>query len=92
MGPFFSTAMWDQWSPNCAMALQSMVPALVHKSVQLCIFALCCEHNIRAIAMGYEYKRYRWEWWYLPLNCWLDGLGLGALSEYRHLRARVSKT
>ena len=90
VAPFFSTAVWDrwpdQWSPNCAVVLQSMVPALVHKSLGLCIHALCREYNIRAIAMGCGYKKYKWVWWYLPLKCRLEGLGLLDLCEYQRLK------
>ena len=63
------------------MVLQSMVPALVQKALGLCSDALCREHNIKVLAMGCGNKKYLWEWWYLPLKCRLEGLGVGTLCE-----------
>ena len=55
--PFFNTAMWDRWpdrwSPHCVLVVQSMVPALVLKSVSLCSNVLCRELNVRGILLGF---------------------------------------
>ena len=83
---FFNPEMWDRWSPNCAPVLQSMVPALVHKSLTLCNSTQCRNHNMRGIVLGFGYKHYKWEWWYIPLKCRLQALGLDNLCKYHALK------
>ena len=91
MAPFFSPEMWDRWpdhwSPICALILQSMVPALVHKSLTLCNSAKCRDLNVQGIVLGFGYKNYQWGWWYMPLKCRLASLGLHTLCEYHQLKA-----
>ena len=91
---FFDPAVWDRWpdrwSPSCGVVLQSMVPALVLKSI---VFALCCDHqslNVEGVVTGFGDKGYRWCWWFMPLRCRLQALGLGSLCEYSALKAWVA--
>ena len=56
-------------SPNCALVLQSMIPALVHKALQLRNSTQCRGHNIRGLVLSFEYKHYKWESWYMTLTC-----------------------
>ena len=89
--PFFNPEMWDRWpdrwSPNCPLVLQSMIPALVHKALQLCNSTQCRGHNIRGLVLGFGYKHYKWEWWYMPLTCRLRALHLESLCDYHSLKA-----
>ena len=91
--PFFNPEMWDRWpdrwSPNCPLVLQSMIPALVHKALQLCNSTQCRGHNIRGLVLGFGYKHYKWEWWYMPLTCRLRALHLESLCNYHSLKAWV---
>ena len=87
---FFDPSVWDRWpdrwSPSCALVLQSMVPALVLKSI---MFALCRANqslNVEGVVTGFGYKGYQWSWWYMPLKCQLQALGLGNLCEYGALK------
>ena len=93
VAPFFDITIWDrwpdQWSPNCALVLQSMVPALVQKSASLCNSAQCRELNVRGIVLGFGYNKYHWEWWYMPLKCRLQSLGLTALCDCHHVKRWV---
>jgi len=88
--PFFNLEMWDRWpdrwSPNCPLVLQSMIPALVHKALQLCNSTRCRGHNIRSLVLGFGYKHYKWEWWYMPLTCRLQALNLQSLCDYHCLK------
>ena len=63
-----------------------MVPARVLKSVSLSSDALCRELNIRGVVMGFGYKNYKWEWWYMPLQCRLTSMGLAKLCEYHRVK------
>ena len=78
--PFYDTSLWDRWldcwSMNCALVLQSMVPALVHKSLSLCNTTDCRGWNIRGHVLGFGYKKYKWDWWYLPLMWRINALRL----------------
>ena len=89
--PFFNPEMWDRWpdrwSPNRPLVLQSMIPALVHKALQLCNSTQCRGHNIRGLVLGFGYKHYKWEWWYMPLMCRLRALHLESLCDYHSLKA-----
>ena len=88
--PIFGDRWLDHWSPSCGLALQSMVPALVLKAL---MFALCRGHQglkIEGVVTGFGYKVYRWEWWYMPLKCMLDSLGLQALYSYSLLKMWVA--
>ena len=60
---FFDPSVWDRWpdrwSPSCCLVLQSVVPALVIKSV---MFALRHDHqavNVDGVVTGFGYKGYR---------------------------------
>ena len=90
----FDPRIWDRWSdrwsPSCCLVLQSMVPALVMKTLML---AVCWAHqalNIEGIVTGFRYKGYNWSWWFMPLKCRLQGLGLGQLCLYPVLRTWVA--
>ena len=61
-----------QLSPNCALVLQSMLLVLVHKSLTLCNSTQCRDFNVRGIVLSFGYKKYKWEWWYMPLRCRLQ--------------------
>ena len=91
VGPLFNPEIWDRfpdnWSPNCLLVLQSMIPALVHKTLQLCNSTQCWGHNIRGLVLGFGYKHYKSEWWYMPLTCRLGALHLELLCDYHSLRA-----
>ena len=57
------------------------------------MFALCHGHqglNIEGVVTGFGYKTYRWEWWYMPLKCTLDSLGLQALYSYPLMKMWVA--
>ena len=92
---FFNPEMWnrwrDRWSPNCPLGLQSMIPALVHKVLQLCNSTQCRGHNIRGLVPGFGYKHYIWEWLYMPLTCRLQALYLESLCDHRSLKAWALK-
>ena len=77
----------DRWSPNCPLVLQSMIPALVHKALQLCNSTQYCGHNIRRLVLGFGYKPYKWEWWYMPPTCRLPALYLESLCNSHSLKA-----
>ena len=53
-----------------------MILALVHKALKLCNSTQCRGHNIRGLVLGFGYKHYKWEWWYMPLTCRLRALHL----------------
>ena len=88
---FFKPEMWqrwpDCWSPNFPIVLQSMIPALVHKALQLCNSTQCRGHIVRGLVLGFGYKHYKWEWWYMPLTCRLQALNLKSLCDYHRLKA-----
>ena len=56
----FNPEMWDtwpdRWSPNSPLVLQSMIPAPVHKALQLYNSTQCRGHNIRGLVLGLGYK------------------------------------
>ena len=85
--PFFKPQMWEswpeRWSPNCPLVLQSMIPALVHRALQLCNSnsTRCRGHNIRGLVLGFGYKHYKWEWSYMPPTCRLRALHLESLCD-----------
>ena len=83
--PFFNPEMWEswpeRWSPNCPLVLQSMIPALVHRALQLCNSTRCRGHNIRGLVLGFGYKHYKWEWSYMPPTCRLRALHLESLCD-----------
>ena len=74
---------------NRPLVLQSMIPALVHKALQLCNSTKCRGHNIRGLVLGFRYKHYKWEWWYMPLTCRLRALHLELLCDYGMQRSRA---
>ena len=84
--PIFNSDMldgWpDRWSPKCLLVLQSMIPALVHKALQLCNSTQCRGHNVRGLVLGFVYKHYRWEWWNMPLTGRLQALKWKWLWDY----------
>ena len=91
---FLDPSVWDRWpdrwSPSCPLVLRSMVPALVLKSI---LFALCRADqslNVRGVVTGFGYKKYQWTWWYMPLRCRLQALGLPGLCEYGALKQWVA--
>ena len=91
---FFDPGVWDRWpdrwSPSCPLVLRSMVPALVLKSI---MFALCRADqslNVQGVVTGFGYKKYQWAWWYMPLRCRLQALGLQGLCEYGALKTWVA--
>ena len=91
---FFDPSVWDRWpdrwSPSCALVLQSMVPALVLKSIMFALYRANQSLNIEGVATGFGYKGYQWSWRYMPLKCRLQALGLGSLCEYGALKAWVA--
>ena len=91
--PFFNPEMWhrwpDRWSTNCALVLQSMIPALVHKALQMCNSTKCRDHNVGGLVLRFGYKHYKWEWWYMPLTCRLQALNLNSLRDHHNLKAWV---
>ena len=56
--PFFNSEMWDRWpdcwSPNYPLVLQSMIPALVHKALQLCNSTKYRDHIVRGLVLGFR--------------------------------------
>ena len=88
---FFNPEMWDRWpdrwSPNCPLVLQSMIPTLVHKALQLCNSTQCRRHNIRGLVLGFGYKKFKWQWWYMPVTCRLRALHLESLCNDHSLKA-----
>ena len=88
MEPFFNPERCDRWpdywSPHCPLVLQSMIPALVHKALQLCNSTQCRGHNIRGLVLGFGYKHYKWEWSHMLR---LRALHLESLCNYHSLKA-----
>ena len=70
MGP--AVRLWqrwpDPWSPNCPSVLQSMIPALTHKTFQLHGSLRSLEANVRCIIQGCGFKKYRWGWWWMHIR------------------------
>ena len=64
-----------------------MIPAIVHKALQFCNSTQCRGHNIRGLVLGFGYKHYKWEWWYMPLTCRLRALHLESLCDYHSFKA-----
>ena len=64
-----------------------MIPAFVHKALQLCNSTHCRFHNFRGLVLGFGYKRYKWEWWYMPLTCRLQALNLKSLCDYHKVES-----
>ena len=91
MEAFFNPGMCDRWSdcwsPNCPLVLQSTIPDLVHKALQLCNSTQCRGHKIRGLVLGFRYKHYQCEWWCTPLTCRLQALKLQWLCDYHSLKA-----
>ena len=89
--PFFNPELcdkWrDRWSPNCPLVLQIMIPALVHKALRFCNSTKSRDHNVRGLVLGFGYKHYKWEWWYMPLTCRVQALNLKSLCDYHILKA-----
>ena len=54
----------DPWSPNCPSVLQSMIPALTHKTFLLRGSPGSLEANVRCIVQGCGFKGYKWSWWW----------------------------
>ena len=50
----------DAWSPNCPSVPSSMIPGLVHKTLQLHGSAGSLEANVQCIVQGCGYKNYKW--------------------------------
>ena len=63
---FCNPEMWDRspdhCSPNCPLVLQSGIPALVHKALQLCNRTQCHGQKIKGLVLGFGYKQYKWGW------------------------------
>ena len=70
---FFDPSVWDRWldrwSPSCALVLQSMVPALVLKSIMFALSRANQSLNVEGVVTRFGYKGYQWSWWYMPLKC-----------------------
>ena len=64
-----------------------MIPALVHKALQLCNSTQCRGNNVRGLLVGFGYKHYKWEWWYMPLTSRLQALNLKSLCHYHSSKA-----
>ena len=76
----FALALFTHTS--CRLVLQSMVPALVMKSL---VFAMCRANQsltTEGIVTGFCYTGYNWSWWFMPLKRRLQGLGLSELCLY----------
>ena len=74
----------DRWSPGCPMVLQSMLPALVLKSITLCSSAVTRERNLQTVIQGCGYKGYPWRWWWLRCRVKLSNHNLQhILPSYR---------
>ena len=58
----------NQWSPNCPSVLQSMIPALTHKTFLLHGSPGSLEANVRCIVQGCGFKEYKWSWWWLHIR------------------------
>ena len=78
MGP--AVRLWqrwpDPWSPNCPSVLQSMIPALTHKTFQLHGSLRSLEANVRCIIQGCGFKKYRWGWWWMHIRVRFKGRNL----------------
>ena len=90
---FSNPAVWDRrpdrWSPSCGLVLQSMVPALVLKTI---LFALSSDHqllNIGGVVTPKFVKGYKWECWFMPLSCGLQA-ERGHLCVYPALKSWVA--
>ena len=77
-GPAIS--LWRRWpdplSPNCPSVLKSMIPGLVHKTVQIHGSTRALQANVQCIVQGCGYKNYKWAWWWLHIRVRFQHLNL----------------
>ena len=66
----------DAWSPNCPSVLKSMIPGLVHKTVQLHGSHVSLEANVQCIIQGCGFKDYKWVWWWMHIPVRFKSLNL----------------
>ena len=77
----------DAWSPICPSVLKSMIPGLVHKTVQVHGSTGALQANVHCIVQGCGYKNYKWAWWWLHIRVrfqHLNMLHLIPLTRVKH--------